>query len=400
MSAGYHLYGQIFCSQPPFFLISVYPFYELLGSTITSARIGVAILSLLGLVGAYLIGKALAGRAGAVAAVILLLFTPIYLEQSHLLRAEGPAIGFLCLAVGTGFMWSEHPTGRKGMVFAVLCGITLALGMLIKLLDVLALVPIALLVVVRICRLRREPGPQIWISLQPIIAAVVAAAIITTLIVLAPFVGPLNALIDQVITFHLAAKKMMIASQSENISTLRQFLFANRVLTAATIISAAVTIMRRDWRIVPLLAWLVATLAFVIFQVPLWPRHVIVLVPPLIAILVLGLKGLPGIPTRRPVAWEQRGALLVGLLALAVVARSARHDYHYYLDTVRGGPNPADQQMAQFAADLERVTTPDQWILGDAQFATALAGRDTPPWLVDTSFTRISSGYLTSQELI
>ena len=192
----------------------------------------------------------------------------------------------------------------------------------------------------------------------------------------------------------------MIASQSENISTLRQFLFANRVLTAATIISAAVTIMRRDWHIVPLLAWLVATLVFVIFQVPLWPRHVIVLVPPLIAILVLGLKGLPGIPTRRPVAWEQRGALLVGLLALAVVAWSAQHDYRYHRDMVRWGSNPADQRMAQLAADLERVTTPDQWILADAQFAAAFAGRDTPPWLVDTSFTRISSGYLTSQELI
>jgi 4-amino-4-deoxy-L-arabinose transferase-like glycosyltransferase len=42
MSAGYHLYGQIFCSQPPLFLLSIYPFYELLGSSIVSARVGVA----------------------------------------------------------------------------------------------------------------------------------------------------------------------------------------------------------------------------------------------------------------------------------------------------------------------------------------------------------------------
>src|SRR5215831_14323975 len=55
MSAGYHLYRDIFCSQPPLFLISIYPVYELLGSTITSARIGVAILSLVALPGVYLI---------------------------------------------------------------------------------------------------------------------------------------------------------------------------------------------------------------------------------------------------------------------------------------------------------------------------------------------------------
>jgi uncharacterized membrane protein len=32
MSAGYSLYGQIFCSQPPAFPLSIYPLYILLGS--------------------------------------------------------------------------------------------------------------------------------------------------------------------------------------------------------------------------------------------------------------------------------------------------------------------------------------------------------------------------------
>ena len=52
------------------------------------------------------------------------------------------------------------------------------------------------------------------------------------------------------------------------------------------------------------------------------------------------------------------------------------------------------------ATDLKRATTPDQWIITDAQFVAALANRDTPPWLVDTSFTRVLSGYLSSQELM
>src|SRR5262249_16518178 len=137
MSAGYLLYREIFCSQPPLFLTSIYPIYELLGSTITSARISVVILSLLALPGAYLIGTALAGRGAGMAAVALLIVTPMYLAQSHLLRAEGPAIGLLFLTVGAAFMWSDHPTGRRGKVFAVLCGATLALGILIKLLDIL-----------------------------------------------------------------------------------------------------------------------------------------------------------------------------------------------------------------------------------------------------------------------
>jgi hypothetical protein len=280
------------------------------------------------------------------------------------------------------------------MVFAVLCAVTLVLGFLIKLLDVLALVPIVLLVLARIWHIRYEPSPKIWISLWPIAAATVVAAI-TTLIVLAPFVGSANALVDQVVTFHLAAKKMMIASQSENVHTLGQFFYANRVLAAVAVISVLVTVMRRDWRILPLLAWFLASLILLVVQVPLWGRHAIVLIPPLIAIVVLGLKGLPMIPMRRPITWEQRGALLMGVLALGTIAWGVRHDYHHYRDLLTWGPNSADQWIAQVAADLERATGPGQWVITDAQFAAALANRDTPPWLVDTSVTRISSGYLT-----
>jgi hypothetical protein len=88
------------------------------------------------------------------------------------------------------------------------------------------------------------------------------------------------------------------------------------------------------------------------------------------------------------------------LAALAVVLFSLRHDYRHYHDLLTGGPNAALQQMTQIATDLERVTTRDDWIITDAQYAVALAGRNTPPWLVDMSIVWVSSGYLTSRELM
>jgi hypothetical protein len=89
----------------------------------------------------------------------------------------------------------------------------------------------------------------------------------------------------------------------------------------------------------------------------------------------------------------------MGLLAFAIVIFSLRHDYRHYRDLRTQAASNADQWITQVAADLQRVTTPDQWTITDAQYAVALANRDTPPWLVDTSITRRSSGYLTSQEL-
>src|SRR6266566_3232009 len=49
MSTGHSLYQQIFYSQPPFFLLSVYPIYTFFGQTLWSARLGVAVVSLFGL---------------------------------------------------------------------------------------------------------------------------------------------------------------------------------------------------------------------------------------------------------------------------------------------------------------------------------------------------------------
>src|SRR5262249_2760102 len=145
-----------------------------------------------------------------------------------------------------------------------------------------------------------------------------------------------------------------------------------------------------------------ATLVFLGIHVPLWPEHTIVLIPPLIAIIALGLKDQPPIPMHWPITWEQRAALLMGLLAFAVVIFSIRQDYHLYRDLRVQATNTETQRMAQIATDLEQATTPDQWVICDShfQFAAAAANRDPPPWLVDTSLTRMLSGYLTSQELL
>ena len=84
MHAGYTLYQQIFYSQPPFFMLSTYPFYILFGSTLWSARLGIALVSLLGLAGALSMGKALSGRLGAIAAVFLLVMDPLSVSYTHL----------------------------------------------------------------------------------------------------------------------------------------------------------------------------------------------------------------------------------------------------------------------------------------------------------------------------
>jgi hypothetical protein len=49
---------------------------------------------------------------------------------------------------------------------------------------------------------------------------------------------------------------------------------------------------------------------------------------------------------------------------------------------------------------LDNVTKKTDWIISDDQLTVFVADRNMPPELCDTSFMRISSGYLTANELI
>jgi 4-amino-4-deoxy-L-arabinose transferase-like glycosyltransferase len=398
MSAGYRLYSQIFYSQPPLFLISIYPFYELLGSTITAARVGIATLSLLGLIGAYLMGRAFGGRAVGIAAILLLVVTPIYLEQAHVLRAEGPSTGLMVLAVGAAFMWWEYPIGRPGTAYCTLSATALATAVLIKLLAVTAIVPIVLLALARMWQIRNETTANIRGNLRPLGVATIIALFVTFAI-LAPYLHSLNSLMDQVVKFHLAAKKMMVSLESDNVQILSRFFANHIVLSGAATVGVIVTIARRDWRIVPLLGWFLTTLVLLRIQVPLWSRHVIVLVPPMIAVVALGLNGFSTELMRRWLSWEQRATLLMGILTCAVVLTELRYDYRHYRDLGRQKADPVEHSMVELAGDLQKTTTRDQWIVTDAQYVAAMANRDVPPWLVDTSITRVMSKYLTTQDL-
>jgi 4-amino-4-deoxy-L-arabinose transferase-like glycosyltransferase len=400
MSAGNMLFGQVFSSQPPFFLLSVYPFYMLLGQSIWAARVGIACISLLGLLGAYLMGKAFAGRVGGIAAMILLIAAPLYLAQSQILQAEAPSTALMLVAVGAACAWWEHPGGRKGLAWAILCGVTLPLSILTKLLGVTAFVPIGLLILVRLWQIARQQHSTRAKSLIPIIAAIIVC-LATTLIVLAPYFGSFHAAIQQAISFHTAAKAALIGEEAGNRHILEQFLLANAALTLAALLGAVVALLRRDWRVIPLIAWFVATFAVLLVQVPLFPRHAIALLPPMIGMAVMALYTLPTLAeVRSTIPTAKLAAFLAAFLMLIVIVTGGVSDYGRYQQLSQQANSASTQLEAHIANDIQQATAPGQQVITDEQFIAALANRDVPPFLVDTSMVRIDSGYLTLPQLI
>ena len=415
MSAGHPLYQQIFYSQPPLFLLSTYPSYILLGATLWSARFGIALVSLIGLVGALLLGKALSGRLGAMAALLLVVVNPLYLAQSQTIQAEASCVAFSLLAVGLAYLWWEHPVGILGIVLAGLAGIAASLSILCKLFGVAALAPLVLLMLARLWVIWRRPGAATrFASILPI-AIGTGTCLLTILLVMLPFVGSLNALLQSLIFFHTSTAKVAGSSQQENIGIIEHalhsilaFVALYSILAFAALYGTLAALLRRDWRVLPLLAWLFVTIFLLWRQVPLFPHHLVILTAPLIALAVIGIGSMPGEYQAYPPSLAKCTIWLVIpaiLLILITAVIDARQDLQYYrvaeANSRNGLPqNQAGLQAMRAATDLRQAIALNQLVVTDAQFVAALADRSTPPSLVDTSQVRITSGYLTLSELI
>ncbi len=398
MSAGHGLYQQIFYSQPPFFLLSAFSIYSLFGQTLWSARLGIVVISLAGLAGAFLLGKALGGRVGAIAALLLLLMDPLYLAQSQTIQAEAPSAALSLLAVGLIYLWWERPDGITGICLAVLSTVALSLGILCKLLAISALVPVGLLMLARGWQiLQQAPGNRLA-SARSLIAGIVAFAL-TMVMVLLPFAGSWQQLWQGMITFHTDAGNVFKSTQATNLSMIKHMLVA--LTSCAALYGSVVALLRRDWRALPLITWFLVT-AFMLWRVvPLFPHHLVALTPPLVSLAVLGIT--PGISVPRnkksALTFNTITTLISLLLILITAALNGQQVVHYYRAQQQLSDSASSQQ-ARVIKDLQAATRPDQLVITDAQFIADLANRSTPPDLVDTSAVRIETGYVTAQQLI
>jgi hypothetical protein len=188
--------------------------------------------------------------------------------------------------------------------------------------------------------------------------------------VLLPFASVWPELWRQAVGFHLGARALPLGGLDGR-TVLREVPVA--VLGAAGCLVAA--------RRAPVLAatgaaWVAAAALLLALQHPLWPHHVVVLTAPL-ALLAGGLGSV--VPGRA-----------AALACLAVLAASVVPAV-FVLD--QQAPASLD---APVTAALRAGTTRHDLVVTDDQFAAALAGRDVPPALVDTSLVRVRSGDLTA----
>ncbi|GCE18249.1 hypothetical protein KDK_20490 [Dictyobacter kobayashii] len=394
LAAGSALYHPTFYSQPPMFVFSIFPTYLLFGQTLWAARFGIALVSMLGLVGIFLLGYALRGWLGAFIALLLLLLAPLYLSASQTIQAEGPQVAFSVLTVAFAYLWWHKSTGWRGDLYAALCTLTLTLSIFSKLFALATLVPVCLLALAHIWRIRQQPaGSRLKASRSLLIGIVVM--VLATVVIMLPFAGKLGDFWSGVISFHTAAKT--VSSRMGNTGKVVRFFIAP--LGFAALYGSIVALLKKDWRVIPLLGWGLACTILLWQQEPLFDHHFVIVIPALVALTCMGLGPLPlnSQQLRQRPALITAGCLLLVLISIVFGARTIQLNYsHLQAQATSAGT----QGSLRTAHDLQQVVAPNQFVITDGQFVAALAGRNTPPELVDTSSVRINTNYLTSAQLI
>lgn len=387
MEHGYRPFRDIYASQGPLLLDVLYPLYRLFGGTLGAARLSVSALSLAGLLGAWWSARLLHPLAGLGVAALLAL-SPGYLENSRLALAEVPSLAPCLWALGCALRWQRG--GRSAWLCAA--GLLATLGVLIKPMALGIAAPLAVAVLMRP---RRDVGAVGW--------ALVASAALTAVVLLA--LDPARVL-EVLGGYRLGAERRPGSEAVQNWSLISKVLGVERV-GFVLLAGAGALLGLALWprAVLLLVAWPLAQLVVFLLYTDLADKHIVYLVPPLALLGGAALGGLAVVARRalqsRALRWRlgalaAAGAALVYLLTAPALWNA---DLALLRDADERARRDAAGTQAQ-AALMAALAGPEEFVLTDHPLAAFAARRLVPPWLVDTSGTRVDAGALTSEVAI
>ncbi|HET9052125.1 MAG TPA: glycosyltransferase family 39 protein [Candidatus Dormibacteraeota bacterium] len=383
LDRGARLYGDVYSSQPPLFLLGVRPIYDLLGQGLTGGRLAVVVLSVAGVAAGGLAMRRIAGARAAAFAVLLLGLDPLLVVSGSSLMADAPAVSLALLAVWAATRvqpWTpgERRAGRSpAWGWAALSGALAAAAALTKLSAVSVIVPVAILA----ASLPGEdpaPGGRRWTRRASPLLAAGAGFVAATAVVLVPLGGDLGAAVTQSVGLHLSSRSVDEGGLREALPDI-----VRELPLALLAVAGMLALARRRGAVAAALGgWILSACAALVATHPLWVHHLVVVVAPAGLLAGAGCDALvarlrtAGLAAAMTVACAATGTAAVAGAVRVTVAQTA-----------------SEGTVARLQAALPTGAV----VVTDDQAAAARAALDTPPRLVDTSLVRILSGDLTAE---
>lgn len=413
VAAGHRLYADIFAMAPPLFIVSLDLGFRVAGETLSVGRAVIVLYSALGLLGVGLLAKELGGRVAGLAAVVALAMAPHFYVLSRTIIADMPSMGLACLALWLAVRY-ERAGNRRWLVAS---GLTLSLGMLVKLTAGLVAPAVVAAVLLR-------DWPEAWHEqhrgsalLRRVGASALALAGPFLLpIALSLVVYPWRSMLDQVVFLLLHQQDTFVPDPPANAWLMAKYLLLdnrnialNRGLTIVALAGGlsllapspdAVDRSRSRKSALVWWLWLFTTLLVLSTYAPLWPH----LLSPVLFPLAVGAGVAVGALYRlmrgaRSTGWSTGRAASIVLLTVAMVI------YVYDWPAVvrengRRGEAPGGREAEAILGLIREKVGADEYLITDEPLLAFVADRPSPPDLSDSSIVRIASGRLTTADLI
>ena len=365
---GFPLYKEVFCSQPPLIVWLMLLAFRLFGMTsFVGGLVGVS-LSILGIVGVFLIAKEISSWRAGLMAALLLSFSPYYLWLSRSASNEIMFCALSTVAIYPFLVYLRNEDRRW------LCGSGFLFGLCI-LAKFFAFFP--LIVVAAYLAWKRDAKGICFFAISAVIP------------LLSLLTVDLQALVDNVIIYQL---KKPPHTWWTKWHVTQEFLMSDPSLMFAGFVGILYALHRREWRLWFVPFWFLIFFAGLILQSELWFHHLINVLPPL---AVLAGFILDQTLFKHP----PKAVGIIILIGLILGASTVANQDHYYLYSFPRVYGPYSDTYST-ATLVQSLTSRDEFIISGDLLIPFLANRLTPPFLTDISWPRIQMGLVNSAMLI
>jgi 4-amino-4-deoxy-L-arabinose transferase-like glycosyltransferase len=376
---GQHLGSQVFASQPPGFYALLLAERAVFGPSIEAIRVAMLVLGLVACGSAYYIGRTLSGPLGGFVASAFVASIAAVGDEALRVRADFPGVAFALLAIALTLAAVRHP-GAAGWAAAALGGVALAASISVKLASVTAVLPVIAII------LRRGQAR--------LLLGLAGGAVAVGAVLLALYAGVVGPLWTDAVRFHLSAQSAHIHGAPHDVGgnvarllgVVANFPSPVPWLVLAGAIGTVLAWRRRalleSW---PLWLWAALTAVFLVLHRPLWGHDV---VPLRIGLAVASAVGIGALLRERRKLWPAIGTISVAVI-IAMVA-------------YQGGTGHSDESGGiEWGSEVVRSHTPEGSVVAsDLPIIPFYADRREPGNLIDTSWTRIGTGWLTASDFL
>lgn len=370
LDRGSQAYKETFFSQPPGFLLSVYPGFMLFGKTLQSARFTIGIWSLIGLLAILWISFELKNRWAGLLAISLLFLIPSYYNQTLTFQSD--------ILISTFSLLSLAALIRFGKSLRLFWFIILVLFLNLAFWTKLDITFFPSFIVTLYFLYQKKK-----ISIQSIINLIILFFVVSFgffILLILPF-GIKDVFYNSIFL------RFQAAAHSSSSFLLLDYFKRDIVLSLIILGSLILSIFKKnkfDYPLKIIFLWGIFVLTIFIFYRPLFPHHLVMLTVPMV-LLFSQLVNL---------CFNNKKFYKYTVLILLIIALANR----IYI-TIKT-PSRLINNQQQYAVDIiKKYTNLNDVIVSDEEILNGLSGRLPPPALSDVSQVRINSNNLTVEEL-